>query len=323
MSRIVREESGRFVIRLDKETEADIARLEAEPTHQFVAMVKAARLDPAKDFISSNFAGIPLAHADLRGFDFSNANLVGCRLRTAIIDHTTIVRGANIDVKDRKALARKGVFVTKPNTPIIPEDVEEQAKAMILRGEVPPAEWIPSIRHLSFFGEQTLTNVEPLRGLVNLTTLLLDYTPISSAEPLKGLVNLTTLRLDYTQISSAEPLKGLVNLRTLGLGNTQISSAEPLEGLVNLTTLWLHYTQISSAAPLKGLVKLTVVSLENTYVSEFSPLRDLPRLARVDVESRKRAKALLPQLGVGWKIKRKDREEEWYELRRVVPGVVV
>lgn len=106
---------------------------------------------------------------------------------------------------------------------------------MILRGEAPPAAWVPSIRRLDFFGERRFAN------------------------------------------------------------------AEPLKGLVNLTALWL----------------------ENTPIRDVSPLRNLPRLARIDVESRKRAKALLPQLGAGWTVKRKAKHESWYELRRDVSRVRV
>ena len=172
---------------------------------------------------------------------------------------------------------------------------------MILRGEAPPPEWVPHIKFLDFSGESTFVNAEPLRELVNLTGL----------------------SLSDTQITSAEPLKGLVNLTKVYLSNTQITSAKHLKGLVNLTRLALHNTKITSAEPLKGLVNLEEVYIDNTPITDISPLRALPRLARIDVGSRKRAKAMLPQLGEGWYIPRKYRLNSWYELRREVPGVNV
>ena len=61
------------------------------------ALVKAAQLDPKKDFIRGDFRGWPLAGEDVRGIDFTDSDLRGTGINLAIRDHTTILTGAILD----------------------------------------------------------------------------------------------------------------------------------------------------------------------------------------------------------------------------------
>ena len=67
-----------------------------------------------------------------------------------------------------------------------------------------------NIAHL-FLPHSKFTNLEPLKGLTNLSSLtLINVTGITSLEPLKGLTNLSKLYLnDAKGITSLEPLKEL------------------------------------------------------------------------------------------------------------------
>ena len=82
------------------------------------------------------------------------------------------------------------VAILAPGDPPVPDDVEEQARAMILAGQAPPAAWRPFIRRLSFNGEITLRDVAPLAGLIALQTLDLTGTRVSDVSALDRLERL-------------------------------------------------------------------------------------------------------------------------------------
>ncbi|MBL7817984.1 MAG: hypothetical protein JNL70_23445 [Saprospiraceae bacterium] len=60
----------------------------------------------------------------------------------------------------------------------------------------------------------------------------LSDTQVSDLSPLKDLVNLQGLRIYNTQVSDLNPLKELVNLQQLWIYNTQVSDLSPLKGLI-------------------------------------------------------------------------------------------
>lgn len=209
-----------------------------------------------------------------------------------------------------------------PSDLAIPDDVEQRAQDMILRGETPPAHWIPAIRNLGFF-RPDLTNLMPLAGLKALQHLHLMDTGVSDLTPLAGLTALRWLTLVNAGVSDLTPLSGTVALEKLTLLNVSVSDLTPLAGLTKLNALSLADTSVSDITPLSGIVALERLSLFASEVYDLTPLRGLPRLVQVDVENRARAKQFLPQLGPGWRIMRKKHGKPWHTLRRDVPGVDV
>ena len=101
---------------------------------------------------------------------------------------------------------------------------------------------------------------------------------VSNLSPLAGLVNLRALSLYSNSVSNLSPLSGLTNLEVLILADNAISNITPLSGLTKLNTLGLWYNSISDIAPLSGLIDLTVLNLYNNSVSDISPLSDLTNL---------------------------------------------
>jgi internalin A len=130
-----------------------------------------------------------------------------------------------------------------------------------------------------------IVDLEPLRGLINLTSLDLSWNPISNVEPLRGLINLTSLGLRSNQISTVEPLRGLINLTSLDLNANRISNVEPLQGLINLRALDLFGNQISNVEPLRGLIHLTSLELSSNEISNVEPLRGLVNLESLDLKA--------------------------------------
>ena len=75
-------------------------------------------------------------------------------------------------------------------TPPIPDDFLDEAKAMILAGQAPPAHWTPRIATLNFDGEE-LADLTPIAGLAALKGLSLNHTQVADLAPIAGLENLT------------------------------------------------------------------------------------------------------------------------------------
>jgi hypothetical protein len=62
-----------------------------------LALIKAGKLDPKKDFVRGDFRGWPLAGQDIRGIDFTGSDLRGTGINLAIRDETTILTDAILD----------------------------------------------------------------------------------------------------------------------------------------------------------------------------------------------------------------------------------
>ena len=88
-------------------------RLLEETTSQqgasFHAMVKAAGLDPSRDFVGASLRNLDFRDEDLRGFDFSNADLSGADFRRANVDGVAF-RDANL----RGTIGLPGMNVVLP-----------------------------------------------------------------------------------------------------------------------------------------------------------------------------------------------------------------
>jgi uncharacterized repeat protein (TIGR02543 family) len=140
---------------------------------------------------------------------------------------------------------------------------------------------IASITKLdSGFG--SISNLQGIENLTNLTDLWLYDNQISDISPLAKLTNLTDLELSWNQISDISPLAKLTNLTDLNLEGNQVSDASPLAKLTNLTDLWLDDNQVSDASPLAKLTKLTYLQLDDNQISDVSPLAKLTKLGTND-----------------------------------------
>jgi hypothetical protein len=186
----------------------------------------------------------------------------------------------------------------------VPEDVDGQARDMILQGEAPPAHWRPAIRWLDFdstklkdfslLAELTaleridaysteVTDLAPLAGLLGLRIVWLHYTPVSDPSPLAGLAGLQTLQLGHTRIGDITSLAGLTGLQYLYLNGTQVSDLSGLAGLTGLQSLDLSGTQVSDLSVLAGLTGLQSLNLRGTQVSDLSMLAGLTGLQSLDL----------------------------------------
>ena len=129
----------------------------------------------------------------------------------------------------------------------------------------------------------SISDISPLAGLTNLTTLDLWGNSISDISIVAGLTNLTELNLALNSISDISPLAGLNQLTELNLWDNSISDISLLAGLTNLTELNLQVNSISDISPLISLTNLIELDLSVNPISDFSPLASLTNLIELDL----------------------------------------
>ena len=97
--------------------------------HGLADLARAGGLDPRNAFRGRDLSGWPLAGQDVRGIDFSGSDLRGTGVDRSIYDQTTLFDGVQLDF---------GTVLTFEINEI-PEDFQDQAREMILRGQAPRA----------------------------------------------------------------------------------------------------------------------------------------------------------------------------------------
>ncbi|NET89578.1 MAG: leucine-rich repeat domain-containing protein [Kamptonema sp. SIO1D9] len=147
---------------------------------------------------------------------------------------------------------------------------------------------------------QIISDLNPLRSLVNPTSLSMQgnhvrklsfgnshsnlkylylcCNQITDLTPLRSLSHLESLWLSGNQISDLTPLEVLINLRSLGLSTNQISDLIPLRSFSHLESLWLDGNQISDLTPLEVLINLRSLGLSTNQISDLTPLISLVNL---------------------------------------------
>ena len=130
-------------------------------------------------------------------------------------------------------------------------------------------------------------DIEPLRYMINLTSLDLNHNPISDLSPLAGLTNLRSLKLLDNTSTDLTPLAGLANLTTLELSLRHFHDTDltPLAGLTSLTSfrLSLGGNQVNDISRLAGLTHLTRLDLWHNQISDLTPLANLTNLRDLDL----------------------------------------
>jgi len=119
------------------------------------------------------------------------------------------------------------------------------------------------------------TNLSSLRLLKK---IVLNSMPISDLTPLRDLINLQKLYFSFTQVDNLLPLANLMNLRILEGGGTNISDLGPLANLINLQLLRCNHTLVNSLSPLTHLKNILVLNCSGTHVYDLSPLSQMTKI---------------------------------------------
>jgi hypothetical protein len=131
--------------------------------------------------------------------------------------------------------------------------------------------------HLKLPGCTSLTNLAPLRGLVNLQSLDIRSYKVSDLTPLGALVNLQRLDMSCCyEVSDLAPLAAMLKLQSLDIsGCHEVRDLAPLGALVSLQSLDMYYChEVSDLAPLGALMKLQKLSLSKGDEDKVAPLHN-------------------------------------------------
>ena len=140
-------------------------------------------------------------------------------------------------------------------------------------------EFIEEEEGFSFFrNSNSVSDLSPLSGLTNLTSLVLDNNAITDISAVSELTNLTSLVLDNNAITDISAVSGLTNLTALGLNGNAITDISAVSELTNLTSLSFSSNSIRDISPVAGLTNLTRVNLWDNTISDISTMAGLTNL---------------------------------------------
>jgi len=124
-----------------------------------------------------------------------------------------------------------------------------------------------------------LSNINAVRNLKKLVYLFCSRnSKLTDLSPIKNLVNLETLDISNTGIANLSPLKNLKNLNFLYASNSNITNISVLSNLKNLAVLELSGNKISNVSPLKDLDKIISLNLSNNNISDIMPIQKFSRM---------------------------------------------
>ena len=123
-----------------------------------------------------------------------------------------------------------------------------------------------------------ISDLTPIKGLLQLQHLDCGSTQVSNLTPIKGLLQLQRLYCRGTQVSDLTPIKNLLQLQRLYCGGTQVSDLTPIKDLLQLQHLDCDDTQVSDLTPIKDLLQLQHLYCDDTQVSDLTPIKDLLQL---------------------------------------------
>lgn len=173
------------------------------------------------------------------------------QLKRIYCDHTGVTR----KTADAFMAKRKGVLVVFDS-----EDLRSWWSFL-------PAPW------KEVFGRTAGTGATPSKEeLVKISNLdsinISDDKSILNLEPLKHLVSLRTLLAANTAVMDLSPLQNLRDLSYIDVTNTLVGSLEPLQGLKKLKVLYADGTRIHDLSPLGGLAQLDKIYVDRSGVDE-------------------------------------------------------
>ncbi len=132
-------------------------------------------------------------------------------------------------------------------------------------------------------------DIDDLTGLEAFTSIrsaLFMNGGFSDLTPLTGDSQLTTLEISGSSVTDLTPLAGLPALTTVYLEDTPVADLTPLAGVATLRSLFLHGTALTDAGQLEGFTGLSSVEIGDNPASDFRVLAGLPlsRLIIIDAE---------------------------------------
>jgi hypothetical protein len=132
-----------------------------------------------------------------------------------------------------------------------------------------------------------ISNLAPIKDLVELQSLTLSGNKIADITPLMSLNKLQYLDLTHNEVSALQPLSAMTRLSALYLAENKIEELAPLAGLANLSSLDLAKNQVKSIKPLCVIERLNVLKLSDNAIEDIAPAAKHPPQSMLLVERNK------------------------------------
>ena len=169
------------------------------------------------------------------------------------------------------------------NTPITQQDMLQLTELWAASSSITNLTGLEYATNLDYLnvGDNQISDIRPVAGLINLTGLALWKNQIQDITPIANLTNLQRLALSENTIDNLEPLRGLTQLQVIDLYFNRVKDLAPLANLTNLTELILTRNQVSDLTPLANLIALETLWLESNEITDITPLTRLKNLKRL------------------------------------------
>lgn len=144
--------------------------------------------------------------------------------------------------------------------------------------------WMPFLEQVAI-KDGTVTSLEPLASLSNLTDLIITDTSLSSSDLafIAALPKLTSLTLSGCGLSSISELASAKGLTWVDLSFNTIGNLLPLSGMEQLTYADVSHNALSSLGAFSGMQALTELYASYNALDTLSDLSDCPALAVLDL----------------------------------------
>ena len=142
-----------------------------------------------------------------------------------------------------------------------------------------------NITYVSIYGNGNMKNVDMLKHLTKVESLLLSDCGIQDIGFLSELKELTILNLNDNEIIDITSLKSLNKLTDLSLNNNNITDITSLESLTNLLRLYLSDNNITNIVSLKDLKKIEFLDLGENNITDIAVLKNLTNLSDLNLSN--------------------------------------
>ena len=140
--------------------------------------------------------------------------------------------------------------------------------------DLSPLAGLTNLTSLNFWGNN-ISDISALASLTNLAGLWLGVNSISDISVVADLTHLINLGLEGNNISDISAVAGLTNLNWLNLGANSILNVSVVADLANLTWLNLGSNNVFDVSALAGLTQLKTLYLWNNNISDISAVAAL------------------------------------------------
>ena len=140
---------------------------------------------------------------------------------------------------------------------------------------------------------RTITTLDPLTELSDLTSLNISGTNVSDLTPLRNANKLRVLNASNTRIDDLSALRYDIMLEDLNVAGTSVSDLSVFEMLHNLEKLNLSNTMVTTLEPVVNCPNLTDLVAEGSRIDDITPWSGLSNIVSVDV-SRTNVRDLTP-----------------------------